>query len=398
MKAVARIFSFDLLSKLLIGGLGIVLIRFMPMDEYATYTLLLSLSAFITQSLCATFNRIYILAGDREGTDDAWPSLGLQALLIALLATLGLPLAGTLGMGYGAALLLVIANCGSEFAKTCYQRDLLFARFSLIEISRSGLFVAIALLLVWQWGEGVTAYSIIGVQAISMLFVAWFALRVRLGRSPASVAGIIQYARRFGHPKYLALASYFAVLALFTQADIFMLKAVGDEEMLATYGSAFRYYSILSLALGAVHAVLLPTIRHAGGHEALQSILAQHRQLLVVFAGGTALAAGLAGWLIPWIDAGKYPEAIDTFRILCISATVSFAFSPYANLLLRDEAFGFLASTIVAALATHVALCYALIPSHGAVGAAVSTAVTAALANMAFYLRARRPQVREATE
>lgn len=395
MRAFAQVFSFDLMSKVLLGGLGIVLIRYMPSGEYATYTLLLSLVAFVTQGVSATFNRIYILTRKKDGVGDEWPALGLQGMLIAILAALGLPLIASLGVGYGVALALILANCASEFAKTCYQRELAFARFSLIEIARSTLFVAIALLLIWQYGDGVTAYAIVGVQAASLLFVAWFALRGRLAGSSASLAGSVQYARRLADRKYLGLFAYFAVVGLFTQADIFMLKIVGDELMLATYGSAFRYYSILSLALGAVHAVLLPMIQRSGGGADLLAILARHRRLLLLFAGGTALAAWLSGWFIPWIDAGKYPQATATFRVLCISAIISFAFSPHANLLLRYEAFKFLALAIVAALIAHVALCFVLIPSHGAVGAAISTAISAALANAAFYLRAHRLTLRE---
>ncbi|MCG9059543.1 polysaccharide biosynthesis C-terminal domain-containing protein [Laribacter hongkongensis] len=395
MRAFAQVFSFDLLSKVLLGGLGIVLIRYMPAGEYATYTLLLSLVAVVTQGISATFNRIYILAGEK-GAGDAWPALGLQGMLIVLLAALGLPLIASLGVGYGVALALVVANCASEFAKTCYQRELAFARFSLIEISRSALFVAIALLLIWTYGDGVTAYSIVSVQAASLLFVAWFALRGRLAGSSASLAGSVQYALRLADRKYLGLFAYFAVVGLFTQADIFMLKIVGDESMLSTYGSAFRYYSILSLALSAVHAVLLPMIQRSGGSADLLAILARHRRLLLLFAGSTALAAWLSGWFIPWIDAGKYPQATATFRVLCISAIISFAFSPHANLLLRYEAFKFLALAVVAALITHVALCFVLIPSHGAVGAAISTAISAALANAAFYLRAHQLTLRVA--
>lgn len=396
MRAFAQVFSFDLMSKVLLGGLGIVLIRYMSSGEYATYTLMLSLVAFVTQGVSATFNRIYILTGTTGGSGEEWHALGLQGMLIVLLALLGLPLIGYSGGGYGLAFALVVANCASEFAKTCYQRELAFSRFSLIEVSRSALFVTIALLLIWHYGDGVTAYAVVGVQAASLMFVACFALRGRLAGSSASLVGGVQYARRLADRKYLGLFAYFAVVSLFTQADIFMLKIVGDELMLATYGSSFRYYSILSLALGAVHAVLLPMIQRSGGGADLLAILARHRRLLLMFAGGTALAAWLSGWFIPWIDDGKYPQATATFRVLCVSAIVSFAFSPHANLLLRYEAFRFLALAIVAALAAHVALCFLLIPSYGAIGAAISTAISAALANTAFYLRAHRLTLQEA--
>ena len=98
----------------------------------------------------------------------------------------------------------------------------------------------------------------IATQTISLLVVAWVPLHRRSATWQAtSPAGIVRYGHELLRGDYTFLFAYFFVLGLFTQTDIFMLKIVGDADMLASYGSAFRYYSILSLALGAVHAVLL---------------------------------------------------------------------------------------------------------------------------------------------
>lgn len=391
MRAVVNVLSFDLVAKLLLGVLGILLIRYLPTDEYATYTFALSLVAFVTQSVAATFNRIYILTAPRGDAGDAWPVIGLQGAAIALLAALGLPLIAILGSAYGLVVGLVLATCASEFAKTHFQKDLHFSRFSQIELARSGLFFVAAVMLMWHYGSNLTAVHVLVAQAVSLLLVALVALHGRLGVVRGLDATALRgYASRLAAGRYSYLFAYFFVVGVFTQADIFMLKIIGDELMLATYGSAFRYYSILSLALAAVHAVLLPMIRYAESSTELTAIMVRHSRLLLLFAGTTALAAWLSGWFIPWIDAGKYPTATATFRVLCVSAIVSFAFSPHANLLLRYEAFSFLALAILVALLVHVLLCLLLIPVWGAVGAAVSTAVSAALANLAYFFRARQ--------
>lgn len=160
--------------------------------------------------------------------------------------------------------------------------------------------------------------------------------------------------------------------------------------MIATYGSAFRYYSILSLALGSVHAVLLPMIQKSSSHQELRHLFAKHRQIVMAFIVVVTFAGWLAGWVIPWIDAGKYPEAVATFRILCVSAVISFAFSPHVNLVMRFERYKFLLCLIVAAFALNVSINLALIPSYGAVGAAIATMISAATVTISIYVESRK--------
>jgi O-antigen/teichoic acid export membrane protein len=392
MKALLQVFSFDLASRVVVGILGIVLIRYMASAEYAAYTFALSLVAFLTQSLGATFNRIYVLSAP-QGTSQPveWSYLGLQLLLIAGLVLAGLPLLASLGGLYGLIAVLAAASCVSEFAKTYHQRDLRFLDFSLIELYRSLLFFCCALPLIYLCDACVTAEAIVALQAASLLVIGWWGLeKWRAGWRATSAGEIARVARGIFAGQYGRLFAYFFVLGFFTQADVFMLKILGNDDMIATYGSALRYYAVLSLALGSVHAVLLPMVRHTSSRRELETLLERHSRIALVFVGVVAMAAWAAGWAIPLIDAGKYPEAIVTFRILCVSAVISFAFSPYVNLLMRFERFGFLLALILAALALHVSISYALIPVHGAAGAAIATTVAAATVTVSIFVISRR--------
>ena len=390
-EALVQVFSFDLASKVTLGVVGLVLIRYLPSTEYAAYTLALSLAAFVTQSLAATFNRLYILSDPHAGTPAEWSSVTLQLLLIAGLVAAGQPLAGSLGGLYWLAALLAAASCVSEFAKTYYQRDLRFLRYSQIELYRSLLFFCGALALVYAQGSGTSAAAVLAVQAACLLAVSGWALGSRPAQWRAtSPAEIARFAQGVVKGDYVWLFAYFFVLGIFTQADVFMLKIAGDDEMLATYGSAFRYYSLLSLALGAVHAVLLPMVQRSSSHRELQEILDRHRRIAAAFVVVVALAGWLGGWAIPWVDAGKYPGAVATFRVLCVSAVISFAFSPHVNLIMRFERFRFLLWLILAALALNVALNLVLIPAYGALGAALATAVSAATVTVSIYLESRK--------
>lgn len=392
MKTVLQVFSFDVVSKIILGVLGIALIRYMPRNEYADYTFALSLVAFVTQSLVSTFNRIYILSTPQPDMQHAeWSSIGLQLLLVAGLAVVGLPLLASLGGLYWAIVILVAASCVSEFAKTYYQRDLKFLKFSLIELYRSLLFLGCALTLIYFCESGVTADAIVAVQAASLLAISWWALGKRLVEwKAASFSKIARFGGGLVKGEYASLFAYFFVLGIFTQTDVFMLKILGIDAMIATYGSALRYYGILSLALGSVHAVLLPMIQKSSSHQELQNLLAKHKQIVMAFVVVAAFAAWVAEWVIPWIDAGKYPEAVAAFRILCVSAVISFAFSPHVNLVMRFERFKFLLWLILVALVLNVSINLLLIPSYGAVGAAIATMVSAATVTVSIYFESRR--------
>lgn len=392
MRAVFQVFSFDLASKALLGILGMLLIRYLPQAEYAAYTLALSLVAFSSQSLVASFNRIYIVAYKKlrlKNTEIAF--LALQLLLIAGLILLGIPLSFSLGSLYWIIAALAAATCLSEFSKTFFQQDLKFLTFSLIEFFRSVLFFCCTLLLVYLQQRKLTASAILLIQTVVLLGVSWRALGKKLtGLKSAGFSEITRFSREIIKGEYRYLFAYFFILGIFTQTDIFMLGILGDNNMLATYGSAFRYYSILSLALGSVHVVLLPMIQQASNDRELFEVFAKQKKMILIFIPAVLLAGWLAQWVIPFIDNGKYPGAVLSFRILCVSAIISFAFSPHVNLVMRFERFGFLFRLICIALILNVATNMLFIPKFGAAGVAIATLISAAAVTIPIYFQSKK--------
>lgn len=392
MRSVYQVFSFDVLSKVLTGLVGILLIRYMPEGEYATYTVAISFVAIIIQGFVAAFNRIYILEYDGLQTKggDA-PFLAVQLAGILVVSAIALPFLRSLGLAFGAAVLVVLANSMSDFTKTVFQRQLRFKRYSLTEVGRSLLFMTLVVSLVKLAPSHLKATNVLLAQAIAMYAAFYAVFRSRLLtealRSMRTV-GVELRALLFGESRYLFL--YFVVLALFAQLDIFLLRSLGTTRQLATYGSAFRYYTLLSLALGAVHTVLLPTIQLARDTDEIAEVLRRQRSLSLVFVPLVAVGAWLSGWLIPLIDRGRYPDAVPTFRILAVSAVISFIFSPSVNLVLCDREYRFLFRAVCASLVIGVPLNLVLIPAFGAPGAAVATLVAFGLFNGAVHVRATR--------
>ena len=389
MRGFARVLSFDVISKAILAGLGIALIRFVPASEYAAYTLALAMCAFVTGSISGSLNRLYLITSEKGNPRETSAALGVQLLLISLVAILGLPLTVTLGVNYALVVALVVGTCATEFAKTCHQRDLAFTHYSLIELTRSALFAAAVGLLIWHHGSDLTASSVLAVQVLSLALVASVALKSVLSATSIRFAASKAYAQRFVRFKYLDFFAYFFLIGLFSQADIFMLKALGDDQMLATYGSAFRYYGVLSLALTSAHAVLLPALRHAEDAQALAGLLASHRRLVIGFGILCGAAAWAGFWVIPWVDTGRYPEAPTTFAVLSASAFISFAFSPYVNLLMRRQAFRFLLWLVAIALPLNLVISAALIPQLGALGAAISLLTSSAFITGLIFRKSR---------
>jgi O-antigen/teichoic acid export membrane protein len=392
MKSVFQVFSFDLGSKVLLGILGILLIRYLPQAEYAAYTFAASLVAFSSQSLVASFNRIYIVAHQKLRLKDTEMGfLALQLSLIAGLVLLGSPLSFTLGSLYWIIAILAAATCLSEFSKTFFQQDLKFLTFSLIEFFRSLLFFCSTLLLIYIQQDELTAGAILILQSVALIGVSVWAIGEKFGDLRNAVfPEVARFSKEIINGEYRYLFAYFFILGIFTQADIFMLSIVGDANMLATYGSAFRYYSILSLALGSVHVVLLPMIQKAANDRDLFMLFARHKKMILIFIPAVLVAGWVAHWLIPFVDGGKYPDAVLSFRILCVSAIISFAFSPHVNLVMRFERFRFLFLLICIALALNVAINLVLIPEFGAVGVAFATLVSAAAVTMPIYFQSKK--------
>ncbi|HBC47992.1 MAG TPA: hypothetical protein DCZ43_13165, partial [candidate division Zixibacteria bacterium] len=185
------------------------------------------------------------------------------------------------------------------------------------------------------------------------------------------------------------LFGYFFLFSFFGQLDVFMLRMLSNDATVATYGSAFRYYTLIIMALSSAHTVLLPMTQKAGSVSELRGIFRKFTRLVLIFAPVVILGAWASKWIIPIIDTGKYPQAVTVFRILAVSAIFSFALSPHVNLVMRFEKFKFLFLGVASAAVISVGLNIALVPKLGAVGTAISTFISFAYVNGMVYLKAK---------
>jgi O-antigen/teichoic acid export membrane protein len=389
---MALVVSFSLLSKALLGLAVLLTIHALAEAELARLTFALSIATAASGVLGGSANRVYVAGHRRLRLDELAPAfLTVQVLASAAAAVLGLPLAGWMGGLYGLAAALMLAQVLADYAQTCLQQELKFFRYSLLELGRSGGQLAALLAVLAATGGALEAWQVLAVQALALLAAFAVAAWGRLSpRRMADLAAARDLLRSLLRGRYACLFGYFAVLGVFAQIDVWVLRAVGDDLTLATYGSAFRYYSLLGLALGAAHVVLLPHAGRLEGGADLDVLLGKHRLVVALFVPLVLLGAALAGWAIPWIDRGRYPEAVAVFRILALSAVLSFALSPHVNVLFRFETYRFLFLLVCLVLPIHAGLCLCLARLLGAQGAALATLVSYGLLNGLCWAKATR--------
>jgi O-antigen/teichoic acid export membrane protein len=388
---MAQVFSCSLMSQVMMGGVGLLIIRFMCEAEYARLTLAFSVVAAASQTLSGGFNRIYLVSREELGLSDRVSEfLGLQLLVLGCVVALSLPAIEWLGSLYPFAAALLVARCLADYAQTVFQRELEFVRYGLVMLGQPLAILAATVSVLAGAGGQLKAWQVLLLQAVALLTV--FSLNVIPRVAVARVCDFPQ-SRRLAvtllQGKHGFLFAYFSTLAVFSQIDIWVLRATANDVALATYGTAFRYYSLLMLALSAVHAVLLPHLQRLKSLAELDAIFVKHRRMVALFVPVVASGAWLAQWVIPWIDQGRYPQAVPVFWILAGMAVVSFALSPLVNLLICAGDFRFLFGLVALLLPLHVGCCLWLTATLGVCGTAIATFLAYGVVNGTIFWRAR---------
>jgi O-antigen/teichoic acid export membrane protein len=320
------------------------------------------------------------------------PYLGAQLITVLVTATLIYPFSKLEGLIFIILVLLALANCCSDFLKTIYQQLLRFDRFAQIELAKS-LFIVITLLcLIAIYHEQIHAWHALLIQAAAVVVVV-LPLLVKLGLfHDVHRIGIgLNICKKIILSEYRYLFGYFFVESIFGQLAVFMVKILNTEQELATYGSAFRYYSFLVfISSGAVQAVLLPTIQRVVSKAEMNKIFIKHLTLIFAYVPIVFVGAIAAQWIIPLIDGGKYPNAVRVFQILTASSIFLFVFNPYVNIILRFEKFIFLFVLICTIVIVELLLSIVLIPSFGSIGAAWLNFLGHFMLNVSIFIYAKR--------
>ena len=95
MKAMLQVFTLNAAGKVLLGIMTVLVIRYMPAEQFAHYTLAIALGTFVSQTLSSSFNSIYILGHERLALRTSFAALAsLQVIMLAAVWILLSPLQG----------------------------------------------------------------------------------------------------------------------------------------------------------------------------------------------------------------------------------------------------------------------------------------------------------------
>jgi O-antigen/teichoic acid export membrane protein len=392
MKPVLQVFAFDFTAKILLGVAGLALIKLLAEEEYAVFLWAVVFSQAVVQGVSSNLNSVYIVGYKRLSLDESPERfLALQLWLLTAVIVISLPFVSSFSGVFWIVVALTFTGSLKEFVKTRYQHKLQFLSYSLIEASRAILYVgALVTLFCIEDKQHVKAWQVLSLQTICMLAVVLVAFGKQLDvRCLLKLNETIPIAKSILKSKFSLMIGYCFVLAYLTRLDIFMLKSLDSDIEMSTYGSAFMYYGLVMILLAAMHTVYLPLTQRVNDRRQLGSLMMKHQRMIYVAVPLVIIGAWLSQWIIPFIDAGKYPGACEVFRILAISAIISLACSPHAHVLFRYDAYRFLFIVVCGAFVVNVGLNAVMIPRFHASGAAWATLVSMGIVNGSTYLKSR---------
>jgi O-antigen/teichoic acid export membrane protein len=392
LRSITQVFSYSLVANAFGALATIVIIRMMSPVQFAEYSMVLAIISVLESTVVSAFNRIFIVGYGRFNIDkDMGAFFATQILVLTVIWISIWSFKSTTVVLYILALFLALALCSTEFLRSSYQRSLRFNRFSQVLLVRSVLVFVSVVVIVMFSGTHIQAWQAILAQALAAFAVAVpLIIKKKMLNNFFHLNKAFKIIRLIFAGEYTYLFVYLFVLAFFSQLSVFMLNMFSDKQNLATYGSAFRYYGFLIIALSSVKAVYIPVIQNAEAWTDINRIFRKHRNLILLSLPVFILGCLISVWFIPWIDQGKYPEAPIVFQILAMSALVSFIFSPHVTVLMKSERFLFLMVLIIIGFFLNVIINYLLIPNYGALGAACSTLIAYGFVNSGIFIYSRK--------
>lgn len=385
-----KVFSAEILAKIFIGLIGVFLIRFMSIDEFATYTLSFTIFILSSSIVSSVFNIIFIYKPDIQKIDDHTHLIIIQCSLLCIIGILLSSVNQYYDLPLISILLLATIHTIFMFRQTVLQKSLNFGKYYYLEFTRVTSFLIIFIICVNSFAD-ISSELILNVQTLATIIslcTRRFFKDVQIGKIKG-IDLLSEIQSNFDN-KNITLFLYFIFVAILLSLDMLFLRLLSDDIQLAQYGAAYRYYGILQVGLIASQKIIVPHIGRTNDAEQVALIYSQHRKMsnVILFCLPVGIYAIIQ--VMPLIDNNKYPESPGIFAILAASAYISFRLSPYSNLLMKEKLYGYLLRVITIGLVLHVTMLHFLIEQYLAYGAAVASLVSYAFVNVLIYVKGSR--------
>jgi O-antigen/teichoic acid export membrane protein len=383
-------FTLDVVARGMSALTLVLLLRSLTVEDFAFVVLLLNLGRFLGSAATGGVRLRYTrLEAERVSRGHEAPSAFHSTLLsgyglIVAAGLLGLAVASVLGLGESAAERLAFVAIGTAFtlgsasvemASFHHQAQLSFLRAGVIQVARSTVLLAVAIVAtagLLDSGTAVGAYMAIAVCMVAAVFAAPLAISTR--HATRAKEGRFGFGRESG-----ALTLYSIAAAGWEYLDLFLVALLLNDVAIAAYGAALRYVSII---LGPVPAMVSVMRVRTAQSDIIDSDEAQiammrrwARETAVPTAVILAVAAVAATWLIPLLDGGRYPDSVPIFQVLMVVAFAQMITLPSSSLLITQKRYTTLAWVNAAGVAVKIAAAVIAAELFGVVGVAVAAAV-----------------------
>jgi len=405
---ISKVYSGDILSKILAVGTLLLIIRGLSIKDYAAYTAFWSILSLVPGLIggginmaLVRFSAEYFSKTNKRPLGLYLTSFSFQVMLYFLFCIILLSITDKItpllfgqkafgpALQYGliAGLGLLLTQAGRSiyqaeerfgiYIKTLWLRQILaFAVIIFLFLTKLLNFqhVAQSMIFVNLAVGGIVGFHIFKELNLRQLFVS-FGEQFGIIKSFLSSTGW--------------LITYFFTLTAFQRLDIFMLSHLSTEGELANYGVAFRYYSLALLLLGSIHAVLLPQFSKVKMQDPgkQRQFTLKWLKMMVWLIIPIAIADALGKPLFIWVNGMQYEKAFYIFVVFSAGIWLSLMLSPLVNVLMSRKAFKFLFLLVVGALILNFTGNYLLIPLWGGLGAAVVTILSHGLINVTSAVR-----------
>lgn len=235
----------------------------------------------------------------------------------------------------------------------------------------SALGTAIAVALVYRFGERAIVPSLIAVAAGSLAVSAWYCRRLRIGAPTlplpvlrSEVAGLLRLGVAFMASGLLTAGAAYAVRAILVHRS--GLDAAGLFQSAWALGGVYTGFVLQAMGADFYPRLVGLVNDHDGCNRAVNE---QARVSMLLAAPGVLATLTLADWVLTIFYTGQFAPAAAALRWICLGMMMRVLVWPIGYIIVAKAAQGWFLATEIAWAVFYVGLTFALVPVLGIDGA-----------------------------
>lgn len=388
-KKLFKILSLDFSAKIILAVISLSLIRLMSTEDFALYTIIFTTVNLISSLIASVINKLFIVGDFEEEGYTLTNFLSFQILMVVFFSLILFFFKELFQDYLWTVCVLILLKVFMVFIQTYYQKSMEFRKYYQLEYLR--IFSYLILFLIIFYLKKVNVLEMLLIQSLSLMLACLiYGYKLIRIKEILEINKTITLFTKTMKSEYKYLYLFSIGTLILVNVDIYMLRALDTTYQVAIFGAAFTFYSFLQLGLGAVHKLFLPLVNSIDNIKDIKKIYNQHLKISVYIFPLLILGIYLSDCIIPIIDGGKYPESIIIFKVLTLSAYLSFILSPYSNILFKYKEFRFQFNLIFAGIVIHIVLNYFIIQKYHAIGLAWVNLIVYLLVNMMMFIKSNK--------